>query len=359
VRAPHNKPQIAIKAKISLLCKAIFDEMTTSFLIARFGSLGKDVPATEFADAMQINFSMTTLGEFSMKKTLLALAVIGTFAGVAHAQSSVTISGNVDIGFQSMNADGENNDANGIADNGSSTSSINFSGTEDLGGGLKAGFLFGTNVTYGDGSTTMGNGQNYLSLGGNFGTFKLGSVNTQVMSASSASQPFGTAIGSGYSSNFSRLDGITVSFGGVSGATTLATSDNTTATSAGGRPIRTPGSIYYTSPSFSGFKVTAGMAFENDKGNQTDAGMQEIAVGYNGNGLNVCWVTTKLPSATMRSAPHSRQTATSRKPFWAQTTASVRRLSMLAGQIPMLLVSQLTLLHTTSLVSTKSHPRSH
>jgi predicted porin len=44
---------------------------------------------------------MTTLGELPMKKTLLALAVLGAFAGVAHAQSSVTVSGNVDLGYQS------------------------------------------------------------------------------------------------------------------------------------------------------------------------------------------------------------------------------------------------------------------
>jgi predicted porin len=34
-----------------------------------------------------------------MKKSLLALAALGTFAGVAHAQSSVTLYGIVDAGF--------------------------------------------------------------------------------------------------------------------------------------------------------------------------------------------------------------------------------------------------------------------
>ena len=35
-----------------------------------------------------------------MKKSLLALAVLGTFAGVASAQSSVTLFGIVDVGLR-------------------------------------------------------------------------------------------------------------------------------------------------------------------------------------------------------------------------------------------------------------------
>jgi predicted porin len=218
---------------------------------------------------------MTTLGELPMKKTLLALAVLGAFAGVAHAQSSVTISGNMDMGYQSTNPEGANNNTSRIGSNGSSTSSINFSGTEDLGGGLKAGFLFGTNVTLGGGTTDFGNAQNFVSLGGGFGTFQLGAINTQVMAASSTSQPFGTAFGSAYSGSFSRLDGVGVSTTGV--ATAIGGD-------AGARPIRTPRSVYYTSPSFSGVQVIAGMAFENDEGANTE-GMQEVAVSYSGNGL--------------------------------------------------------------------------
>lgn len=34
-----------------------------------------------------------------MKKSLLALAALGAFAGVAHAQSSVTLYGIIDEGF--------------------------------------------------------------------------------------------------------------------------------------------------------------------------------------------------------------------------------------------------------------------
>jgi predicted porin len=207
-----------------------------------------------------------------MKKTLLALAVLGAFAGVAHAQSSVTISGNVDMGYQSY-SDDQNRDTNGIERDGSSTSTLIFSGTEDLGSGLKAGFLLQTNLNMNEKDTNFLNAQNYLSLGGNFGTFQLGNVNSNIMAASSTSQPFGTATGSAYSGNFSRLDGLAVS-------ATAADSG------ASRRVIRTGKSIYYTSPSFSGFEVSAGMAFENDEGTNAN-GMLELALSYKGNGLNV------------------------------------------------------------------------
>ena len=38
-----------------------------------------------------------------MKKSLLALAALGAFAGVAHAQSSVTLYGIIDEGFNYTN----------------------------------------------------------------------------------------------------------------------------------------------------------------------------------------------------------------------------------------------------------------
>ena len=68
-----------------------------------------------------------------MKKTLIALAVLGAAAGVAHAQSNVTIYGVVDTGYiKETGRDvrmGEN-----------VNNRIGFRGAEDLGGGLKATF---------------------------------------------------------------------------------------------------------------------------------------------------------------------------------------------------------------------------
>ena len=68
-----------------------------------------------------------------MKKTLIALAVLGAAAGVAHAQSNVTIYGIVDTGFIKKSGQdvymGEN-----------VNNRLGFRGVEDLGSGMKATF---------------------------------------------------------------------------------------------------------------------------------------------------------------------------------------------------------------------------
>jgi predicted porin len=69
-----------------------------------------------------------------MKKSLLALAVLGAFAGAASAQSTVTLYGRVDLSV----AKNMGSDAKGIQ-NGSG-SRLGLRGVEDLGGGLQAFF---------------------------------------------------------------------------------------------------------------------------------------------------------------------------------------------------------------------------
>lgn len=74
-----------------------------------------------------------------MKKSLLALAVLGTIAGAAQAQSSVTLSGGVDLAVRRVGT-ATGHDWN-MATSGSSRSNFTLSGVEDLGGGMKAMFL--------------------------------------------------------------------------------------------------------------------------------------------------------------------------------------------------------------------------
>jgi predicted porin len=85
-----------------------------------------------------------------MQKTLVAAALLAGFAATAAAQSSVTVYGRVDVGISYQN-DGTSTLAGGNGAVGSagkrwdvrqgSTSRLGFRGTEDLGDGLKAGFL--------------------------------------------------------------------------------------------------------------------------------------------------------------------------------------------------------------------------
>jgi len=68
-----------------------------------------------------------------MKKTLIALAVLGAAAGTAYAQSNVTIYGVVDTGYVKKTGVDTDMDEN-------VNSRIGFKGVEDLGDGLKATF---------------------------------------------------------------------------------------------------------------------------------------------------------------------------------------------------------------------------
>jgi predicted porin len=93
-----------------------------------------------------------------MKKSLLALAALGAFAGSAQAQSSVTVYGIVDVGF--LKTDGTTGANNGTAAaNGGktvssafnsgnlATSRLGFRGIEDIGGGTRASFVLEIGLT--------------------------------------------------------------------------------------------------------------------------------------------------------------------------------------------------------------------
>jgi len=84
-----------------------------------------------------------------MKKSLFAIAAVGAFAGAAQAQSSVTVYGILDVGFQGRTARMSGTEVpssvktNTTAFSGQgaeSTSRLGFRGNEDLGGGTRAFF---------------------------------------------------------------------------------------------------------------------------------------------------------------------------------------------------------------------------
>jgi predicted porin len=80
-----------------------------------------------------------------MKKSLLALAAMGAFAGAAQAQSSVSVYGIMDIGLTNLTSDNgtTTTTTRTTAKTGAySTSRLGFRGTEDLGKGLSANFNF-------------------------------------------------------------------------------------------------------------------------------------------------------------------------------------------------------------------------
>ncbi len=85
-----------------------------------------------------------------MKKTLIALAVLGACTGAAHAQTNVTIYGLVDTGL--IKESGSD-----VRMGGNEDSRIGFKGTEDLGSGLKATFQLERRFNLNNGTRIAGN----------------------------------------------------------------------------------------------------------------------------------------------------------------------------------------------------------
>jgi len=112
----------------------------------------------------------------------------------------------------------------GVDRNLTSTSQINFRVSSDLGGGLKATFrsetdfvptsnganqgtvgnvastatATGANALTNGTAGTFGNGEQTLALSGSYGSVTFGAINNSALAVNGYSQPFGTAIGSGF-----------------------------------------------------------------------------------------------------------------------------------------------------------------
>jgi len=146
-----------------------------------------------------------------MKKSLLALAVLGAFAGAAQAQSSVTIYGIVDTGVtytsKVQTPAGGNNTGSKFAVNSGTIqgSRIGFKGVEDLGGGLNALFQLETGFTNDNGGlqgsdavtgSNLFRRKSVVGLNGGFGTVLLGRQTdfADTISAMTAVNDFGGVI---------------------------------------------------------------------------------------------------------------------------------------------------------------------
>lgn len=115
-----------------------------------------------------------------MKKTMLAIAATLVCTTSAFAQSSVQISGISDIFVGSMKAAGDDGRTNVVNSGGLTTSWFGFSGSEDLGGGLKANFQLTSFLQTDDGTQGRFTGDTFfsrdanVSLSGGFGSVLLG-----------------------------------------------------------------------------------------------------------------------------------------------------------------------------------------
>ncbi len=129
-----------------------------------------------------------------MKKSLLALAVLGAFAGVASAQSSVTLFGVVDVNAKYVKNDGSAKRVS-LSQDGINSSRLGFRGVEDLGGGLQARFWLEGAIGPDTGTvsaTKFFGRRSTISLAGGFGEVRLGRDYTPTFWNNTIFDAFGT-----------------------------------------------------------------------------------------------------------------------------------------------------------------------
>jgi predicted porin len=206
-----------------------------------------------------------------MKKSLLALAAMGAFAGAAQAQSSVTVYGLIDMGFKSVTTNttvrttGATTDAT-VTESGAqgqmSGSRIGFRGVEDLGGGNSAGFTLemGPDFTERVNGINTGTRLGFLSLSNK----QIGGlhVGRQVSSTKTVNDAF-TAFGNANFANGSvtGVDSPTATINQLTAnVSTAAISKFATQGSLGNNNggERISNLIRYTTPTFSGISASAG-----------------------------------------------------------------------------------------------------
>lgn len=199
-----------------------------------------------------------------MKKSLLALAVLGAFAGVASAQTSVTVYGVLDMAIQH-----ENNGVNSktALDSGiQSGSRLGFKGVEDLGGGMNAHFVLEMGVNADNGTSAQGGltfgRQAYVGLGGNFGNLNMGRQYSPIFNSAASVDPWGV---------------------GIIGATAGVGTSATGILGMFGTPFRTNNTINYTTNNLSGFTGSLAYSFGEQAGDNT-AGRQMGLSGSYANG---------------------------------------------------------------------------
>jgi len=244
-----------------------------------------------------------------MKKSLVALAALA--ATSAFAQSSVTLSGVWDAGYKITNAADDTSDKKEFGGNNAGTTRLIVSGVEDLGGGMKVEFkgvgLFSatspnsanTATSANNAVTAYGFSQNNnlfndeitIGVSGGFGSIKIGSPDLSQHSTNGKIQPFGTAMGSGWSSSGISRFGATTTTLGISGFVQAA---------ANGRIVRAEKSLRYDTPVFNGFSASYAIAAQNDQ--QTDAnktsansnGISDYSLNYSQGPLNLAYANTTV-----------------------------------------------------------------
>lgn len=211
-----------------------------------------------------------------MKKSFIALAVLGAFAGAASAQSNVEVYGGINLGL--VKQTGLKTQMVDGADIGSGSSRIGFRGVEDLGGGLKAGFVVETDFAADHvQATRFGQRNSYIDLMGSFGTVRMGRHLNPANYQVGAFHAFGTDYGNASASKILANEGarynnaisyLTPNFSGFTAQVTVATSEADSFTAgAGNATNRTPKAFRIA---YGAGPIKAGFAYSKDGPSGTD-----------------------------------------------------------------------------------------
>lgn len=174
-----------------------------------------------------------------MKKTLIAVAALGAFAGSAMA-ADVTLYGRIDTGlaYKSVKVDGKDRVNTSEMTTGWATGSRwGIKGAEDLGNGLKVGFVLESGFTSDNGALNndgrMFGRESVITLEGGFGKLYAGRLGTLASDAGSMALLGNTSV-------FGNCYGFATAKGST--GSTWARRDNT---------------IGYVTPNFAGFQASA------------------------------------------------------------------------------------------------------
>ncbi|WP_442762558.1 porin [Malikia spinosa] len=184
-----------------------------------------------------------------MKKSLIALAVLAA-SGAAMAQSSVQLYGIVDafVGTTQDTIKTPGSKSQTVVESGGLKSSRwGMKGSEDLGGGLKAGFKLEQRFKSDTGALDGVNfkGESSINLSGNFGTVALGRMGTP----------------------YDDLRGKTNAIAD----TNLSPVGDTIKNAKADYTDKTDNTVAYVSPTFNGFSGAVAVSFNEDKTDKLDA----------------------------------------------------------------------------------------
>ena len=204
-----------------------------------------------------------------MKKSLLGLAALGAFVGAAQAQSSVSVYGIYDGGYNSINTSETtsagvkvNTQAAGFTGSESASSRIGFRGVEDLGGGKSINFNLELGFNAGTGEVTVQTSSNGTNTTGATQGSDTG-VRTAIVGF--ADKTFGSlAVGRQLTGMHAILAGDVWAGNNMVGDMTYSSFTSTSSgagATANGRvnsvATRSSNMLTYTSPSVMGFSLRA------------------------------------------------------------------------------------------------------